>query len=508
MDRRKFAFAVAGLLPKTEPRIEGGFVFESDTEGPDAGHRLRDRARFPAPRRAARIETVIVGGGVAGLCAAREFLRRGYRDFLVLEMEKQPGGNARWGENSVSAYPWAAHYLPVPDPGQELTRELCRELGLLEGGEWNERHLCHEPRERLFLHGRWQEGIEPSVGLTAEDARQYGRFQQIIGELRQTGAFRIPMEEGLGRATPAIRRLDQLTFQQWLDDHGFSSAYLRWYLDYAGRDDYGTALEGISAWAGLHYFAARPPHELGPLTWPEGNGWIVRRLLERLAPFVRTGAMARRIRREGGKWLVTAADTLYEARFVVFAAPTWLASWILDPPPPRWPFEYAPWVVANLTLRRWPQNRGLDYAWDNVIYGSPSLGYVVATHQNVKTYQPETVWTWYMALASGRAADQRRLLLGGDYAWWREAVLSDLELVHPDIRRCVRRLDIFRIGHAMPRPAPGTIFHEERLRRARPSGTLVFANSDLSALSLFEEALYRGTAAARHVLRLASRAGA
>lgn len=506
--RREFAFAIAGLAPKSEARIEGGFVFESDTEGPDLGHRLRDRAFFPAPRFTKRTETLIVGGGVAGLAAAWHLHRRGYRDFVLLEMEKKPGGNARWGENEISRFPWAAHYLPVPDPRQKLTRELCRELGLLEGEQWNERHLCHEPRERLFIHGRWQEGIEPAVGLSPADVRQFERFHAIIGELRQTGAFRIPMDEGLARCSPPIRQLDQLSFRQWLDDNGLSSRYLRWYLDYCTRDDYGTSLDAISAWAGLHYFAAREPHELGPLTWPEGNGWLVERLLERVGPFVRTGAFVRRLCRAGARWLALAGDTRWEARFVIFAAPTWLASWILDPPPPRWPFEYAPWVVANLTLARWPENRGLEYAWDNVVYGSPSLGYVIATHQSLRTFPPQTVWTWYMALASGRAADQRRLLLGGDFAYWKEVVLADLEHVHPDIRRAVRRIEIFRIGHAMPRPAPGAIFHEERRRRAEPAGTLVYANSDLSALSLFEEALYRGVRAADHVLRLASRAGA
>jgi len=505
--RRDLAAAVIGILPKSEPRIEGGFVFESDTEGPDLGHRLRDRAPFPAPQRTERVETLIVGAGIAGLSAAWHLRRRGYTDFLLLEMEREPGGNARSGANDVSAFPWAAHYLPVPDPRQQLTRELCREFGLLDGGTWNERHLCHEPRERLWIHGRWQEGIEPAVGLSPEDARQYRRFEEIVGELRQTGAFRVPMEEGLPRATPAVRALDQISFAQWLDQRGFSSAYLRWFLDYSTRDDYGTSLEGISAWAGLHYFAAREPHELGPLTWPEGNGWLAQRLLERAGPRLRTGAMARSVRREGARWQVLAGGVRYDAAFVIFAAPSWLASWILDPPPPRWPLAYAPWVVANLTLRRWPENRGFEYAWDNVLFRSPSLGYVIATHQSLKTFQPETVWTWYMALASGRAADQRRLLLGGDYGYWKEIVLSDLERAHPDIRQCTRRLDIFRIGHAMPQPAPGAIFHPERLRRARHSGSLVFANSDLSALSLFEEALHRGVSAADHILRLASRSG-
>lgn len=81
-------------------------------------------------------------------------------------------------------------------------------------------------------------------------------------------------------------------------------------------------------------------------------------------------------------------------------------------------------------------------------------------------------------------------------------IFADLERAHPDIRQCVKRMDIFRIGHAMPRPLPGTIFHPERQRRAKPAGSLVYANCDLSSLSLFEEAQYRGVKAAEHVLRL------
>ena len=39
--------------------------------------------------------------------------------------------------------------------------------------------------------------------------------------------------------------------------------------------------------------------------------------------------------------------------------------------------QYSPWVTANLTLDRLPKERGLDLAWDNVMYDSHSLGYVV-----------------------------------------------------------------------------------------------------------------------------------
>ncbi len=507
--RRQFASAaLLGLAPKSEPRIAGGFVFEGPDQGLDQGHRIRDKARFATPRRRERIPVVIAGGGVAGLSAAWRLDKRGFRDFVVLEMEAQAGGNARSGQNEITAYPWAAHYLPVPDKHEALVRELCEELGLLQDGVWNERWLCHSPQERLFLHGRWQEGVEPAIGLTRKDTAQFRQFEERIQELRATAAFRIPMEEGLAKATPAVRALDTITMGDWMDREALISPYLRWFVDYSTRDDYGTHVSDISAWAGLHYFASREPEDKGPLTWPEGNGWIVKKLLVKLGRYMRTKSMIYQVRREGQRWLVFTENTIYEADAVIFAAPTWLASWIVDPAPPRWPIVTAPWITANLTLHRWPENKGLEYAWDNVIYNSTSLGYVVATHQNVAMYQPQTVWTWYMALADGSGADQRRLLLGGDWNYWKERILADLEKAHPDIRQCVDRIDIFRIGHAMPRPLPGAIFNPERIHRTKHTGTLVYANCDLSSLSLFEEAQYRGVSAADHILKVVSRSGA
>lgn len=207
---------------------------------------------------------------------------------------------------------------------------------------------------------------------------------------------------------------------EWMRREGLYSPYLKWFIDYSTRDDYGTHAEDISAWAGLHYFAARAPEDKGPLTWPEGNGWIVKKLLAKLGKYVRTGSMVYKIQPAGRRWEILTEKTLYESDFVIYAAPTFLASWLIDPAPPRWPIDSAPWLTANLTLDRWPANKGLEYAWDNVIYNSPALGYVIATHQSVAMHRPETVWTFYWALADGNAADQRRILLGGDWNWWKE----------------------------------------------------------------------------------------
>jgi glycine/D-amino acid oxidase-like deaminating enzyme len=494
--------ALLGMTRKAPKRIDGGFVFEDQ----ERGHKLRDHTHFPAPKRMERAPVVIVGGGIAGLSAGWWLQKRNFHDFVLLELGDHAGGNARWGENSITPFPWAAHYLPVPGKRATLVRELCEELGLLKDGVWDERWLCHSQQERLFINGHWQEGIEPQSGLAREDLDQFQHFADRIREMRDTGAFRVPSEDGSAHQTAATRELDRITFGDWMRREGLYSPYLRWYLDYCTRDDYGASAGRVSAWAGVHYFASREPDEKGPLTWPEGNGWIARRLIDKLAGHIHTGSMVHHIRPNGRRWHVFTEGVLWDAEAVIFAAPMFLASWMIEPPPPAWPVPYAPWLVANLTLDRWPKEDDSEPAWDNVVYESPTLGYVVATHQNLGRQPNRTVWTFYWALAGGAPADMRRVLLGGDWKYWSERILQDLERAHPDIRDCVSRIDINRLGHAMPSPVPGSIFHAERLGRARPRGSLVYAHSDLSALPLFEEAQYRGVTAARHVLRLLGRA--
>src|SRR5580658_8975412 len=46
--------------------------------------------------------------------------------------------------------------------------------------------------------------------------------------------------------------------------------------------------------------------------------------------------------------------------------------------------ESAPWVVANLALTDWPMYRpDAPFSWDNVLMRGQTLGYVVATHQDI-----------------------------------------------------------------------------------------------------------------------------
>jgi len=490
--------ALVGLSLKSERQIAGSFVHDNFQKG----HLLRDRASFPAPRQVVHIPVVVVGGGIAGLSAAWRMQKRGFSDFVLLEMNPEAGGNARWGENDFTAYPWAAHYVPVPGKNAEYVRELFTDLGVLKDGKWDERHLCFAPQERLFLYGRWQEGFEPEVGLSHGDREQFRRFADLMHEFRVSGGFTIPLESGLSSRHAA---LDQISFAEWLNRNGFGGKPFLWYMNYVCRDDYGALAADVSAWAGIHYFSSREPEEKGPLTWPEGNGWITRQLLARIGRFVRTGQMVHRVQRERNQFRVFAGDVEYRCSCVIWAAPTFLASYLMEGQPRLRDFQYSPWLTANLTLDSLPQERGLELAWDNVAMNSPTLGYVDAMHQSLRTFANRTVWTFYWALAEGAPAVNRRLLLEKDWAYWKEAILNDLERIHKDIRKCVSRIDIMRMGHAMARPVPGAIFSSERRKIKQEKDNLFFANSDVSGISIFEEAQYQGVRAAERALHVVGR---
>jgi len=141
----------------------------------------------------------------------------------------------------------------------------------------------------------------------------------------------------------------------------------------------------------------------------------------------------------------------------------------------------------------------METAWDNVIYDSPSLGYVDATHQTLASRHDRAVWTYYLPLV-GDPLTQRRRLQSQDFNHWKDFILRDLERAHPGLRKNVSRIDIFRQGHAMRRPGKGFLAESQNWQKATEKPRFRVANSDVSGLPLFEEAQYRGVAAARFTL--------
>lgn len=521
MQRREFlaGASAVGLLAacgtKALPPLPPGTL----TGANDAlGHRLR-KPDFPPPTEIRRTTVAIVGGGIGGLSAAWKLARAGCDDFLLLEMESEAGGNSRAGKNEVSAYPLGAHYLPLPPREARATRQLLAELGVLHGDadaahpDYDERYLCHAPQERLYSNGYWQDGLWPTLGVTKAERAQYARFQDHVAALRHhrdkagRRAFALPL--ALSSREPQFLALDRITMHDWLVREGYTAPGLYWLVDYACRDDYGTAAAQTSAWAGLHYFACRDG-EGQVLTAPEGNAWLARGLARASRGRVLPEALVFRVeqgRKESRCDVYLAAENRsirIVARELIWAVPLFLIPHVFAAPRPEWlagirGAEYAPWIVANLTLSAPPQTRaGHALAWDNVLHDSAALGYVVATHQRLAYAPAPTVLTWYRSLHEESASRQRRLLQGRDT--WAAEILADLSRPHPEIRELATRIDVHRHAHAMIRPLPGRLWGGARSSFEAGSAGIQFAHADVSGLSLFEEANYRGVLAAERTL--------
>jgi hypothetical protein len=156
---------------------------------------------------------------------------------------------------------------------------------------------------------------------------------------------------------------------------------------------------------------------------------------------------------------------------------------------------------------------GFPSCRDNVMIESPSLGYVVATHQREpappRDGVPRTVYTYYLPLCDGDPRRERERLLKTPWSAWRDFILSDLSRAEPQLAEEVERIDIYRWGHGMVRPVPGLLVPGGEGETgpldeaAAPLGNIHFAHTDLAGMALFEEAHHAGVRAAEAILTAA-----
>ncbi len=471
-------------------------------------------------------KVVIIGGGISGLSAARCLLANGLSDFIVLDLENEVGGNARNGANEISAFPWGAHYVPIPN--NELTAyiDFLDECGVIKGfgennvPEYKEEYLCSDPEERLFINGRWQDGLVPNFGLPAADTKQTEMFFKKINEFRYAkgtddkDAFAIPVNNS--SKDEQFTTLDNSTMQQWMQQQGFTSSYLHSYVNYCTRDDFGTTHNRISAWAGIHYFAARKGKATNAgysdvITWPEGNGFLVNKLKSLCRAQIKTNCLAAKIAVQDKKTVVEYFDVrakkniAVEAEYCIVAAPQFVAARLINDEERsktiKANFNYCPWMVANIKVDTLQEKPGAPLSWDNVIYDSNSLGYIDATHQQLQLYKSKRNLTYYLPLCTADAVTERKQALEKKHAEWVDIIFEDLKKVHNDIESQTEEINIMLWGHAMIQPLPGFIFGKARHAMAASiNGNIHFAHTDIAGISIFEEAFYQGLQAAKKII--------
>jgi hypothetical protein len=502
--------------------------------GRKAGHRLRDAAPLPEPSESYDTEVLIAGSGVAGLTAAWQLGKRGITDLMLLSGPELQG-NAACGRDGDLSFPTGAHYLPLPSMESRHIREMLGEFGVIQGDPYalrprfDERYLVHGPAERVLYDESWEDGYLPSERVPANERAEHQRFfalvEQYATALGSDGrrAFAVPLEHSSTDAR--YRALDAQSFKSWLEAQNLRAPTLTWYLDYCCRDDYGRHFDEISAWAGLHYFCGRGGLAANAdrgavLTWPEGLSALATRLEQAVpASFTVRGASVARLRTTatGVEALCVSGDDgdlrcfRVRARLAIAAMPLFVLAHVLEDGA-RYGFEarrdvpqYAPWLVSNFLMHAFPEEQpGAPLCWDNVVYREPGLGYVVSTHQDIRMSLPRrSAFTAYYALSEFAPDAGRRWLDRATVPELTELAARDLRLAYGwRLPLCVERVEITVRAHAMAIPHPGFLVNSGVAALRDSAGPLYFAHSDLSGMSLFEEAAYWGYRAAE---RLAAR---
>ncbi len=511
-------------------RIQGGIVGAPALRG----HLPRTFQGGERIHNSIRTGIAIIGGGAAGLSTGWELSRKGFNDYLILELDSMVGGNSIGGSIQGLRHPWGAHYLPIPNKESFLVRELLSDLGEIKNYGENERResapifkeesLVAAPAERLFHYGRWHPGIVPTFGESAGALDQHRRFHDAMEEFTSAQgsdgrpAFAIPIEHS--SSDERFTTLDTYSFSDWLRTNKYSTPSLLWYLNYCCKDDYGATIDQVSAWAGIHYFAGRrgwsgnaENSEL--LTWPNGNQYLVEGLAKFSSQRILSDAVVLQVKEiqngTGGSFSIifyncrTSECTEVLAHSVVLATPLHTHRYLLKDDSVRGAYYdsplllHHPWMVANMLVEGMPEGEWGESAWDNVLFGSDSLGYVNATHQLHSLKEERSLLTYYLPCPTMDPSQKRAQLLTTPWVEWVKMVCADLHRPHPSLYSHLSHFDVWLWGHGMAAPAPGYLWGQNgRPRDAEtPVPGLYRAHTDLSGISIFEEAQYRGVRAAQ-----------
>ncbi|WP_374441567.1 NAD(P)-binding protein [Epilithonimonas sp.] len=481
------------------------------------GHQLWAKD-FPKYSQEIKTKFLIVGGGISGLSACRYLKNSNENDFLLVEMENHLGGNASNGENQFSKFPLGAHYLPIPNKEDLELIEFLKECKISLGDDENglpildDEQLTFPKEERLFFKNEWQNDLIPQNGISSKAKEEITDFFKLMDEFRikKDNSGKYWFDIPISKSSEEAKELDRITFLDWLINNNFKSEELLWLLDYSCKDDYGLGLKYVSAWAGIHYFAGRKNNWATNrhdqvFTWPEGNA----RLAKHLSKFVENKQLKNHlvfdVKSDKENVEVLVFDNQLKiskkiiAEKVLFATPQFVNQHIFrDRKFDN--FNYVPWLLATLTLKN-EFGGAEELAWDNVIFGTEGLGYINDQHQNLNQIMGEKVITYYRSFSTDNCKKARRKLYNLKEEELKDLVLDDLKVAHPEIEDFIIDIQFHKLGHGMISPVPGFIFGEEKeLAKQNIGGKIFFAHSDLSGISIFEEAFYQGIRAAKEMI--------
>jgi spermidine dehydrogenase len=410
-----------------------------------AAHRIRDRgyseAAFSAARDAGQFDLVVVGGGIAGLCAAHRFrqLRGANARILILENHPMPGGEAKQNEFQVDGVRLLAPQgsNDFGQPGQRrdsLTDAFFEEFALPREYQWQAWDAALRPlrfaRDNYSNMDGFQE-TQIDVGYFFPGWRR-NIWSSALKDTPYSEAARRDLLRWRADHGPLSdaenRHLDTLTYRDYLEKVcGYDAAVTRMVEPIIGL------LAGVStdaASARLGRQLVQDPTRPMALSFPGGNSPFPRALLRALLPTalpgkdfdslmygnldfsalddgaepvrLRLATTALRVRHSGGKddgveVVYERGDRLFQVRAAqaVMASGGWVNKHLLTDMPAdlRSAYEqffYAPALIVNVALRQWRFLYDLNITACRWFDDTDGIGYCCNLRQSMVTdkYSP------------------------------------------------------------------------------------------------------------------------
>lgn len=519
---------------------------------------------FPIHEDATDPELLVVGSGLSGLATAF-FARRTRPGTRVLLLDANSGFGGNAGRDDAAPIPVVAATggAYAVAPYAEFLEEMYAAVGI----DWTA-HVVPDPFYSYFFDDRTPYALPGTRGWNLDTygagLRDVPYAPDVVRDLKKArqdfrnwynraGAPTDPADN----SDPRFDFLAQKTLHEYLTvDRGYHPAVSDFYTRYSVDALSGTTHQA-SAYTGISFLGA----EYNPLfTFPGGTSGLARHVLKWLVPAaidgcdsdaivadpirvsaldrpgqpVRVRQTAMALRADSG---TNSAAVVYfhagrfwrcRARAVVLAGQGHTAQHLVDhligaDRRAAWDsLVLAPGLTANVTLRRAKPLVDLGLGFNQYFWGSRVWAdFTVADWVGPNRLDPEreTVLTFYDG--NERPAEEmpqaRQRLLSTPFAEYEASLREDLGRVLAgadfDFDRDVKAVYVYRWGHALVVPRPGTAFGPpvgqggqavrtpapRHVARA-PLGRISFAGQDVESSPAVESAVGSGLRAATEAL--------
>ena len=252
---------------------------------------------IPAPT--AFTKVLVAGGGMAGLLSAYHLQAQSP---MLLEQDPVFGGNSK-GENfDGSYYSIGAAYVTIPDEGSDI-ETFFKDTGIADKLKHESDKETSVNFKNALMRDFWKGASDP------ENAHQFIAVEEEMRRIYNDAYPDIPWFEDSAISYEELCRLDNMTFEQWMDQtfevvHPHVKEYFQSYC----WSSFGGSIDEISAAQALNFVTAEVD---GVLALPGGNAYITQVLHSHLKAnlpegHVKSGAFVLRVKeQENGKVWVT-----------------------------------------------------------------------------------------------------------------------------------------------------------------------------------------------------------